>query len=783
MPEQEPQTVELPPSQIEKDMNDLVPVLAHGLLRRLDTRGLRGKVRIQAAAGEEWGVAASPQNPAKDIPDVIVYPKEYLEKDKRLVNARLRHEIGNLNYPIEGELPELKAWCEKRHVAPALVTALVETVQESSVNYLEMRNSHSNKPAENFRALYEEEIPAAKIASEIPTQQPYKQALDLTLLYGLTHTGVVPTEVFDTALADAHPSVQNIFDRQTCSLIDQSVKLADPKAKVRFVREYLWTKFSPLVGISTPVEKTSDGKTGEKAASEEAEGDETVESEDKTEKQESNEEGEQGESEDGGEEADSEGEDEGEGSGAGEGEGQGEPGEGEGGGEGNGQGEGEGKGGAGQGQGGEGEGAGSGEADGEGSGAGQSGKGKGSGSAKGQGGSGSGQGAEGNEEIGQSEGQGGGSESSTGQPGKQEGDSHETFQQGGATNERDISSLFEKPDPELVKQILQLERSLQNSFSQTSDGGERKMKSVDETVHQRIAEREILARQRTQEVQKAAIEAVKDDQRRRLEAQYRELSKLDGEALSIYTGYMESMRPFIDDLTEFFVERFHLDREFVEERNKRRGARLQSGFQKNILGSKEGRIAIRPESLERRRAPEKPNIIWTLIIDNSGSCAGEIIEQEKRLAIGLMEVAKKLEIPFELIAFGGEQNFVILKPFDEDVEGDDLQKIVLLQADQGTPDVETLEGACQSMRDFSAKFSRSYNFVYFMTDGQSGSGSIQEVIERHKRDMLLSGIGLASAANTIGDTWGKNALAVPEVKDLNRKFIEKVERQIDETFD
>jgi len=97
--------------------------------------------------------------------------------------------------------------------------------------------------------------------------------------------------------------------------------------------------------------------------------------------------------------------------------------------------------------------------------------------------------------------------------------------------------------------------------------------------------------------------------------------------------------------------------------------------------------------------------------------------------------------------------------------------------------VETLEAAAESMRRFTDKFKRSYNFVYFMTDGQSGGGSIQEVIEKYKRDIVITGIGLADASRTIKDTWGNNALEVPEVRKLSEKFIRKIEEQIEQTFD
>ena len=279
------------------------------------------------------------------------------------------------------------------------------------------------------------------------------------------------------------------------------------------------------------------------------------------------------------------------------------------------------------------------------------------------------------------------------------------------------------------------------------------------------------------------LEELKRQQQAKMEAMYREMSGLDGEALRVYVDYMESTKEFISDITDFFVRKFKLDKEYIRERNQRRGARLQRGFTQNILGTKDGHTVINPRSFERKRPPEKPQFAWTLIIDNSGSCSGEIIEQEKKLAVALTEVAKGLDIPLEIVTFGGPDQFQFLKGFDQDVAGEDLQKMVLLNADQGTPDVITLDAACTSMEKFTNKFRSSYNFVYFMTDGQSGEGSIQEVIKRHKKNMVITGIGMAGAASTIAQTWGKNAVEVPDVKKLSDAFIRKVEDQIDTTFD
>ncbi|MBI4812281.1 hypothetical protein HY798_02420 [Candidatus Falkowbacteria bacterium] len=1387
----EPQfKVESPPeiknpevARAERDLNEIIPILAHGLVRRIEQKGFSGKVRVRATAGDQWGVAKSPDNPT-DVPNVIIYPRESLSGDKRLTNARLRHEIGNLNYPIDAELNGLRDWCETRDIAPELLTSLVEATHEASVNYLEMQNSHSDRPEENFRALYEHDINTQQIADGIGQSAPYKQAVDIALLYSLSQTGLIPKEQFEQALGSADSSVQEIFDKQTRSVLDQTVKMAVPKKQVQLVRDYLWPKFSKLIpppssargevtgtqeteakgratsketaktekgkeasakqaqvkeiqerlqkmmekmrqqsqqqkqtprsqqqkpqqerkqerktsqqkelsaeekqeraeeenllaknlqeqlqtakdqleqlqkpgakpeakkpqekpssmeeigkqaeqmrqeaeqamreakeagadeitedqlqklkeqleqleevakqiaesgaleeelakpeeepmtynikeygidetkltpeqlenlqktrsfaqntskvyrtamrllmtgyqqknpkftdkmmqkmmersydlpdfslygsraadeflskqqelGIngfsdnflvnfqlprplakfwykggngskSVPVkegeiewghfyrmcmpviysgvdraqmsglylnrlnqfgqhdpkkyyylwetidiaqekqkqedealkemqeqlkemkekldemnersgksdekddqagqksegtenqkqqnekgagEKQPDsqsskeaGQSGEKSekksneqkqsgqekqSSEQGEnkpsaqelkkqidelkeqvdqmikdaeerGDQATADElkemkeqleqmseklEKGEQEEKGESGEQGE----GEGQESEGQDGESGEGQGEGEGQ----------ESESQGEGSGQSGLGQGQGGQGKGAGEGGQGGSqggqpgkgmgqgggqpqpgsqkgmGQGPGQPGDAEGSGEmgggmpspgemkelmdqmqemlnqAKGQGGAPGGQeaiqqmldelasmqeslqsgaspqelakqmseamqkmsemmgGEEGGEsgQEGQEQGQQGepggesgqessgeGSDQSGGESGEQ---SHDQFQKGGKTHEGAVEGMFSKPNEELLRQLRQAEAMVGSKFSTKDESGNFTAKDISGAVGETLKSQMSQAEQ-TNAHQLETLEELKRQQETKMEAMYREMSGLDGEALRVYVDYMESTKEFINDLTDFFVDKFKLDKEYLYERNQRRGARLQRGFTQNILGQKQSHMVISPRSFERKRPPEKPQFAWTLIIDNSGSCSGEIIEQEKKLAVALVEVAKGLDIPLEIVTFGGSDQFTFLKTFEQNIAGEDLQKVVLLNADQGTPDVVTLDAACTSMEKFVNKFKRSYNFVYFMTDGQSGSGSIQEVIKKHKKDMVITGIGMAGAAQTIAQTWGRNAVEVPEVKKLSDAFIRKVEDQIDQTFD
>ncbi len=1157
-PEQQRET-EL--KKLEQDLNEIIPMLAHGLVRRLEQKGLGGKVRVQSFAGDSWGIAKSPDN-VTDIPNVIIYPREALQGDKRMLNALLRHEIGNLNYPIEPEINTLQDWCKTNNIAPQLLTSLVESVHEASVNYLEMRNSHSDSPQENFKALYETEINTEEIARGISKSSPYKQAIDLTLLYSLSYSGLIPKERFEHALESATDEVKKTFEQQTRSILEQAVNTAVPQKQVQLIRDFVWPKFSHLVSASdqenlskkgnspneeyqellkqvkemkdklkenkkgdkkpenkeksknkkeTPKKKpeskeeqqekkdakedldktlkesledlkeqlkelskdTEEKKEKDKSSKEESLSEQAKEAKEDAEKaseksqdektkekieklkeelkqleelakeleedgaveniedepivynikefgidesfltpeqleslqkvrdfamqtsvtyrkamrfvmkayqkhnpnftdeiiqkmmdrgydvpdfsiygaesaqeffntnselgiteygqnflvnfnlpkplgrfwykggngsksvpvpegavewghfyrttmpaiwnsvdkaamsglhlnrinefgqhdplnyyylweavnfnqqdqdnkdadfdSENSEsedgEGEEGEKSDesseksGGEEGDPEGGEGGgekEGSGEGKGEGEGEDGQGEGNEGGSGEGKGEGDG--------DGEGNGEGQGEDEGSGEGK-GKGSGKGAGKGQGeGSGESMGGEGD---GMSEmldrlkemvnSQADSIDSSKlqelqdkisalqeslnsgekapdisdqlsdllgevsdifkdGNPEKNdntEGQAHDSFQKGGDSNSGE--NLFSKPNDDLLKQLEDAESKLGSKFNTKDQSGNFIPKDFTKKLDE--FKKTSAENNPVKSIELNTLEEIKRQQQLKMESMYREMSGLDGEALRVYVDYMESTKDFTEDMVDFFVEKFNLDKEYMRERNQRRGQRLQRGFTRNILGQKDSSLVVNPRSFERKLVPEKPQFAWTLIIDNSGSCGGEIIEQEKRLAVSLTEVAKRLNIPLEIVTFGGPNQFMFLKQFEQDLSGDDLKKTVLLNADQGTPDVVTLDAACASMDKFTNKFKRSYNFLYFMTDGQSGAGSIQEVIGRYKKNMVITGIGLAGAASTISQTWGKNSLEVPDVKKLTDSFIRKMEDQIDTTFD
>ncbi len=1101
-----------------REINEQIPFLAYGLSEKIQRNGLSGKVSIRGMMGSSWGVGVSKNNPRKDIPNIVVYPESILSEDRAVTNAQLRHEVGNLNHSIDGEMAELAKWCEQHGQDYRLMAPLVEAVQEASVNYLEMRNSISDDPAAAFRPLYEKVIPVKAMAEDIGSGLEYKQAVDMTLLKSLGVAGLVDQETLKVANDRLSDDVRASFSEKIDSVIGQAVRTSSGKIRVQLVRDYLWpelSKFIPEVGSETAsreqlaenlgehsrattateralaILKKSQGlseeelserasanaslsneiqdkanqlseqlsslgseeqsadkekqganiqeqleklqsllddlKNPEKASGDDLEslkfkineigineaeldesrlkllnnlrefckattvtyvrtmrfimeeyksrnpnftdemmqkmilrghdtpsftiygkeaGEDFIEntcselgiegfesngmvlnfnlpdilgrfwyrggvgakaqpvpegaielghfyrsgmpaiwrsvdaaprkglfldrlnafgqhdykkyyylydamgldfdlgeqqessSDNDSANQETNSDENNSENDSSSESTSSDGANRESGSEAGE-SGQGESGEsgGSGGfGESGGMEQGSGDG---TGQMGDFGGGNFGEMD---SSANQgdmqeqlsrmldelnslmSGQGGGDNRAimdalskalqdsqSGEEMSGSqGMGFEGNENSsedganeqggfssdansggetdnetsqfsengsGQSQGSGGDIQGEASSDQSQDGgngsgdsrgeNSPSRSEQGGLSNQRELSELF--------SQLQETQEKLESSFSESmSEQGSFQEYDIDDQDIEPDTVESI-----------DNLEAIKEQQQRQLESIYREQSGLSGEALGRYIDYREETRAFTDDLVSYFTEKFKMDTEYTYENNQRRGNRLQRGWTSKILGRTAlGTTAIEPEVFERRSIPKKPQFVWSVIIDNSGSCSGDIIEEEKKTAVALTEVASRLDIPLEIVTFGGPNEYTFLKTFDQELYGDQLSRLVQLDADQGTPDIVTLNAACSSVADYADSFNRPYNFVYFMTDGESGgSGSIQSVIGKFKRDMVITGVGLADAADSISRTWGKNSVGVEDVSKLSDTLIRKIEDQIEETFD
>ena len=162
-----------------------------------------------------------------------------------------------------------------------------------------------------------------------------------------------------------------------------------------------------------------------------------------------------------------------------------------------------------------------------------------------------------------------------------------------------VDRLFNK---DLLEQLHDTESTLGSEFSSYEDG-----KSVEKHISDSFEE-DINAQSEASEQerlnQSEKFEDIKREQQKQLEIMYREMSGLEGESLRLYMDYMEETKDTISELTDFFIEKFDMDKGRTYERNQTRGTRLQSGFMRKVLGAKQrgrGSPAIDPHVFERKK--------------------------------------------------------------------------------------------------------------------------------------------------------------------------------------
>lgn len=1076
-----------------KEINEQVPLLAYGLTEEIYKNGLGGKVAVRGVMGEDWGVGVSKNNPREDLPNIVIYPKSILEKERSVTNARLRHEIGNLNHPLGKSLTALRDWCRQKQIGFDFVLPLAEAVQEASVNYLEMQSSFAANPAAAFLPLYRQEINIAEKSAQIGGKEPYMQAVDLTLLKGLAAVGLAEPDLVRTAESNAAAEVAAVFTPRVNSVIAQAVKTASSRIKMQLVQNYLLPQFVELLPPNTAgydeqsaalADGTGYGASGQNQQPTENGGDtaDLQKALDALRKQQSERQAAEAERQQAvdqlleemkqalQESADPEaaedlrsifdfdqknadeeienlqyqiaeiginradlseesldllerivdfcrgitekyvkvmrflmknyqkrnprftdkmtaqmiakhhdtpvfaiygkaagndflkanveelnggkkeihsfllsinsprllarfGYNNGDGVSAAALEkgavdwehffrsampiiwasvdcavdddlllnlvsppechnwrkyyylyevlnfptdnflippedsldmknNGGRPDEND-----------------------EDENAEAGEnnsqdtvsADQNGDGmenpfdsADQSTASETSQSSDGQ-----------ISSYGSNAGEGM-TQSGMTSPMTAENDTvnlQDSLEQGGESSEHKtppetadetseiqdtldklreqlqenrsgdmVEKLFEalqkmlkekaeaeEKEGEKAAEAVGKEDESETAEAEQSDekitlgkeqdkktprterGGFSNRRSIDKLFKELCAGREEIRSRfedeegnpltpvhldiadvddtdaagmadSVEQEQRVGsnidyLKAVKDEQSRMLTAVYTEQSGLTGETLRRYIKYREDTEDLVEDLVEFFVQKFSLDVDFSFIGNQRHGNRLQNHWTHKLVGLKNHDIVIAPTIFERRIMPKNTRFIWSVIIDNSASCSGEIIEEEKKAALALVEAAKRLRIPLEILVFGDKDNYTFLKTFDKDLYGDHLAAIVNLDADNGTPDVATLDAACTSISNYALQFNRSCNFVYFMTDGKSGSGSIRSVIRKFRREIVITGIGLAEAADSINITWGSNGIGVKKIKNLSSVLIRKIEYQIEDILD
>lgn len=359
-----------------------------------------------------------------------------------------------------------------------------------------------------------------------------------------------------------------------------------------------------------------------------------------------------------------------------------------------------------------------------------------------------------------------------------------------------LDGLLKRPEQALREEVERFNEKIKSGFEQKDINGTYKVNDMSSELADALRNEGIAEVKRAIEQQRGNIASNKELQRQRLLEVYGDL-QLSEEAVFLYDKYMSEMSDFIDVLYGFFVKTFKLNKKKYRY-DLSEGDEVQSDLAHKILGiSNDGNLLWRDaDIMKKKEKSEFPPMAWSLIIDNSGSCEGLIMDAQIKLAVALIEVAQRLRISLEILTFGtvgeglkekeGAFPITFLKTFEDINEGPfsgaKLQNIVLLKANMGTHDVEALESACLSMRDFlNTRDKKKHGFVWFLTDGKSTGNNdynIRGMLQNFNSELMITGIGMADGATTINESWGRHGVGIPYIKDLHNVFLNYLMDQV-----
>jgi len=157
--------------------------------------------------------------------------------------------------------------------------------------------------------------------------------------------------------------------------------------------------------------------------------------------------------------------------------------------------------------------------------------------------------------------------------------------------------------------------------------------------------------------------------------------------------------------------------------------------------------------LGRKNIPEKAGFVLQIIIDKSGSMAGERINQTLVAAVGLIEAAQDYPIYIEILASGDknggtpevDKDLYIIKAFDEEFTGKVKEKIVRLlsNCDEGNKDAESLQFAVprilKEKRRISGDYDKIAALTVFLSDAEIENQQDPNVVNELRKSVPIIG--------------------------------------------
>jgi len=244
-----------------------------------------------------------------------------------------------------------------------------------------------------------------------------------------------------------------------------------------------------------------------------------------------------------------------------------------------------------------------------------------------------------------------------------------------------------------------------------------------------------------------------------------------------YDRAYADIAPFVDRLSD------DIDRLFLPKRHPRWRGHFPVGGRLDLR--KAMQFEARPETYtelwERKTIPHKKDFAFTLLVDLSGSMAGDKIDKTFRGAILVAEALTRSGIDVEILGFQDE--IIEFKPAGEKMNDVARSRMSGMPAEVSATnptghnqpnwndDGYALDRSAERLRERPAK----EKFLVVLSDGQPAPSpahngarwEIKKVIQelRDKKDIRMLGVGLGPGTEHVRDYY-PNSVVVPDVSEL-----------------
>ncbi len=283
----------------------------------------------------------------------------------------------------------------------------------------------------------------------------------------------------------------------------------------------------------------------------------------------------------------------------------------------------------------------------------------------------------------------------------------------------------------------------------------------------------------------ADIEPVKPSQEGDQEDQPSEKTEQD-EQLDYYNELYKELKPLIDSLYNDLNNLFIARSSHGYKSGYRTGKRINIG--KRISEKAKGVSAVQSKAWERRELPTQKDYTISLLVDLSGSMAGDRVEEALKSAIVFSEVLSKLNIRFEIYGF----NSVLhkYKGFDEQFGKPSREIIPGMIEEASDYDLSGYNDDGWALTETSERLSQqpgTEKIVVILSDGQPAESyrhngpeyDLHRVVDNiiHNTNQKLASIGIQS--DSVADYYPDYSV-IQDVAELPAALVEVLRRVIEQ---